>query len=218
MDKPKMTKANRGAELPKADKTLHVDHAEMTKVGMFPYLASQITSPELAAYNVINCAESQTKLSQYLDLKATTEELRAQAAAVHAGDLRRAESMLMGQATGLQSLFSSLVNRAHGAELLSQFETYMRMALKAQSQCRATLETLVNIKNPPVVYARQANIAHGPQQVNNGPRAENYSAPTEQSGGSHELLQDPRTPAAPFGNDPSMETVGAVYRTAHATR
>jgi len=205
-------------ELPKADKTLYVDHAEMTKVGMFPYLASQITSPELAAYAVVNCANNVGKLDQYLDLKATTGELRAQAAAVHNGDLSRAESMLMGQATGLESLFASLVNRAHGSELLPQFETYMRLALKAQSQCRATLETLANIKNPPVVYARQTNIAHGPQQVNNGPRAENYSAPTEQSGGSHELLQDSRTPAAPFGNDPSMETVGAVYRTAHATR
>lgn len=28
-------------------------------------------------------------------------------------------------------------------------------------------ETLANIKNPPVVYARQANIANGPQQINN---------------------------------------------------
>ena len=44
----------------------------------------------------------------------------------------------------------------------------MRLALKAQGQCRATLETLAAIKNPPVVFARQANIAHGPQQVNNG--------------------------------------------------
>jgi hypothetical protein len=30
-----------------------------------------------------------------------------------------------------------------------------------------TLETLATIKNPPVVFARQANIAQGPQQVNN---------------------------------------------------
>ena len=43
----------------------------------------------------------------------------------------------------------------------------MRLALKAQGQCRATLETLATIKNPPVVFARQANIAQGPQQVNN---------------------------------------------------
>lgn len=40
-------------------------------------------------------------------------------------------------------------------------------ALRAQAQSRATLETLAAIKNPPAVFAGQANIAHGPQQVNN---------------------------------------------------
>ena len=45
----------------------------------------------------------------------------------------------------------------------------MRMAMKAQNQCRMTLETLATIKNPPVVFARQANINNGgQQQVNNG--------------------------------------------------
>ena len=37
-----------------------------------------------------------------------------------------------------------------------------------------TLETLATIKNPPAVYARQANINNGgQQQVNNGSRTEN---------------------------------------------
>ena len=44
----------------------------------------------------------------------------------------------------------------------------MRIALRAQPQCRATLETLAAVKNPSsVAFVRQANIAHGPQQVNN---------------------------------------------------
>ena len=211
-----MAKKPASRELPKADKTLHVDHAEVNRLGVFPYLARQITSPELAAYTVANVAESGSKLAQYLDLKATTEELRAQAAAVHAGDLRRCESMLMGQATGLQSLFASLVNRAHGADLLPQFETYMRLALKAQSQCRATLETLANIKNPPVVYARQANIAHGPQQVNNaadGRVRESDLAPTQQTGGHRELRQDAGTPQAAVGSHTPLEALVEQHRT-----
>lgn len=57
------------------------------------------------------------------------------------------------------------------ADLLRQQETALRLALKAQSQCRATLETLANIKNPPVVYAKQANVTTNPQQINNGPQA-----------------------------------------------
>ncbi len=46
----------------------------------------------------------------------------------------------------------------------------MRLTLKAQNQYRMTLETLAAIKNPPVVFARQANInqGNGNPQLNNG--------------------------------------------------
>jgi hypothetical protein len=47
---------------------------------------------------------------------------------------------------------------------MAYLEAYLRLGLKAQSQSRATLETLSRIKNPqPVAFVRQANIAHGPQ-------------------------------------------------------
>ena len=48
------------------------------------------------------------------------------------------------------------------------------MALKAQAQIRATNSALVDLKYPrQATFVKQANIAHGPQQVNNG------TAPTE---------------------------------------
>jgi hypothetical protein len=87
---------------------------------------------------------------------------------VQGGDLKECEAMLMGQAHALQAIFMNLARRGQGAEMLNQYEAHMRLALKAQSQCRATLETLAAIKNPPTVFARQANITTGPQQVNNG--------------------------------------------------
>ena len=64
-------------------------------------------------------------------------------------------------------MFVYMANLAVKAEYVDQVDRYMRLALKAQGQCRATLETLATIKNPLVVFARQANIAQGPQQVNN---------------------------------------------------
>jgi hypothetical protein len=96
---------------------------------------------------------------------------------VNQGDMQRCEGMLMAQAQALQSIFTSLARRAGSQEYLKNYEVFLRLALKAQSQCRQTLETLSNLKNPPVVYAKQANISNGPQQVNNGipaqaPRAE----------------------------------------------
>jgi hypothetical protein len=48
-------------------------------------------------------------------------------------------------------------------------ENYMRMAMRAQNQCRMTLETLATIKNPPVVFAKQANINNGGQKQVNKP-------------------------------------------------
>src|SRR3546814_3695576 len=48
----------------------------------------------------------------------------------------------------------------------------MRLALKAQSQARTTIETLAEVKNPKAVaFVKQANIANN-QQVNNGDSAE----------------------------------------------
>ncbi len=88
------------------------------------------------------------------------------------GDLKQAEAMLFAQAQALQSMFVYTARQARHADKLHHQDMLMRMAMKAQAQCRATLETLANIKNPPVVFARQANInAGGQQQVNNGTAA-----------------------------------------------
>jgi hypothetical protein len=74
----------------------------------------------------------------------------------------------MNQATSLQSLYVRMTEKAFLAIQLPHFDSFMRMALRAHNQCRATLETLSAIKNPPVVIAKQATIVQGHPQVNNG--------------------------------------------------
>lgn len=130
--------------------------------------AALITSPEMATVRIIMEAEAKAGLAEHIDVPTLMEQLRTQASAVNENDLTQAEAMLINQATALQSLFAHLTEKALSGESLPQFETFMRMALRAQNQCRATLETLAAIKNPTVIYARQANFAHGNQQVNNG--------------------------------------------------
>ncbi|MCA1604572.1 MAG: hypothetical protein LC775_03635 [Acidobacteria bacterium] len=83
---------------------------------------------------------------------------------VRKNDLRECEAMLYSQAHALQAIFVDASLQVKKQGWFSASEAYMRIALKAQSQCRAALETLATIKNPPVVLARQANIAQGPQQ------------------------------------------------------
>lgn len=103
-----------------------------------------------------------------IEINALLNELSAQIADVNKGDLKRPEAMLMAQANTLDELFNNLARRASNRDSLQHMEALFRLALKAQSQCRSTLETLAAIKNPPIVYAKQANIAAGHQQVNNG--------------------------------------------------
>ena len=86
---------------------------------------------------------------------------------VVAGDMGRFERVLTNQFLTLDALFNNLAQRSGRQESFKGIEVLMRLALKAQAQARATAETLALIKNP-MPYIRQANIANGPQQVNNG--------------------------------------------------
>lgn len=159
------------------------------------------------------------------DMFALTEVLSEIIDRVQSGNLRRCESMLIGQAMGLQSIFTNLSAQAAKREGTMQMEILLRLALKAQNQCRMTLETLVNIKNPPVVYAKQANIAAGHQQVNNGVMTSSTETSTssnapEKTFSSNELLSESnnasmdieRTAKTSTINSP-VETMAAVQRT-----
>lgn len=176
--------------------------------------ATLLTSPELAAYRVIASAEH-SSMKDTLDVPTLVQTLKDQGAAACRNDMSQAEAMLMNQATALQSLFARMAERATGAEYMPNFEIFMRVALKAQSQCRATLEALAAIKNPPIVYAKQANVTTGPQQVNNVThtgRKQNQSIELlEQSNGNY---LDTGAPGASIGHDPEMATVGTVNRAA----
>jgi hypothetical protein len=175
-----------------------------------------MTSPEFAALRIVDGAESNSGLGEKIDMPSLLLVLRDQAAELHKGDLKRVESILMNQATALQSLFSRLADRGMRMDTIPGFEANMKMALRAQSQCRATLETLAAIKNPPVVYARQANVTTGPQQVNNGVQAprsrENETMQSKQSGDANELLPHTRAPRLASGDDSAMEALGEVDR------
>ena len=153
------------------------------------------------------------------------ETLRDQARAVNRGDLTQAEAMLSNQATALQNLFARLAERAISCDTVVPFEVNMRMALRAQSQCRATLETLAAIKNPQqVAFVRQANIAHGPQQVNNGVAAapsrarENESEPSKLLEANDGERLDTGTAGTASGGDQALAPVGAIDRAADERR
>lgn len=148
---------------------------------------------------------------------------------VNRNDLAASEQVLMAQSVALNAIFAELSRRAalNMGEYPDAFERYMRLALKAQGQCRATVETLAAMKNPPVVFAKQANISNGHQQVNNGVMSGHKGEPApvrahEETGSQQTKLlegiqhggtfMDAGTAATSTRGDSAVEAVGAVHR------
>lgn len=179
--------------------------------------------PEFSAMRVIQALE---ELSGGLGKRngagdyggALIKILRDQAKAVQNGSLAGLEYMLVNQATALQSLFTRLIELALYQKDMPNMESFLKLALRAQNQSRATLETLANIKNPPnVAFVKQANIAQN-QQVNNEPQAPHPRA-RENKIQRNELLEVKLGEKLDFGTTgttgrthSAMATVGKVNR------
>jgi hypothetical protein len=99
--------------------------------------------------------------------------------------------------------------------------------MKTQSQCRATLETLALLKNPPV-FAKQANISTGAQQVDDN-MGQAQVEPVPRAGLSesapNKLLEGRLVDGVDFGAEgeairgySALEAVEAVHRAADAGR
>jgi hypothetical protein len=221
-----------GALLPKAKKATPTPPATTPdKRTLKPH--EVVLSP--MAQSVIGI-QSWGKFAGEADLAELLEGQREQFKKVQAGDMQPVEAMLYGQAKTLETIFTSLARRAAANDGLKQFQVNLTLALKAQAQCRATLEALAEIKNPrPVAFVKQANISNGPQQVNNGTPPQQAVNPAqarafsgagahaeEISGPKNGLLEqqhgnylDTRAQGTAGGADPHLEAVAAGHRAAH---
>ena len=146
---------------------------------------------------------------------------------VKKGDLSECEATLAAQALTLDAMFNSLARKAarhmHGD--MRAVESCLRLALKAQGQCRATLQTLAEMKNPhPIAFVKQANIAHGHQQINNGipaaqapharAREENQIQPNELLETHHGKRLDTGAASTAGGIDSHLEALAEIDRAA----
>ncbi|MBQ0944112.1 hypothetical protein KAK07_12280 [Ideonella sp. 4Y16] len=168
-------------------------------------------APTFGDLSLTECAMVLTKTAQELDK----------------GDMSASVRLLSAQAIALNGIFGELarVGQLNMFNHPDYAERYLRLAFKAQAQSRATLEAIATIKNPPVVFARQANINNGgQQQVNNGAPVsgqgaspayaeETQSRPNELLGVTHGQGLDLGAQAAAGGINQAVETVGAVNRT-----
>lgn len=194
------------------------------KPGQTPVQAHAALAVEGLATNTVTMRQWSSHIfgEEGLDLAAAVEAVFNASIRVKQGNLGELEMLLTSQIVAMNAIFGNLASRAKTTTYIDHFDKYMRLALKAQGQCRATAETLAMMKNPPV-FTRQANIASGPQQVNNGPvlnsspaRAEiSESAPNKLLEAHGQRLDTGATSAA-GACDQALAPVGAVHGTADA--
>lgn len=149
-------------------RTFEVDRRPDDKEGA--PLARELAGAQLGSAVIVT--DFSEGLFGQVALTAAFEALKSSSTVVASGDLSSVKQMLASQAIALNTIFVEMGRRA-ALNLTAHpkaAEDRLRMAFRAQNQCRMTLETLANIVNPPTVFARQANITSGPQQVNNDMR------------------------------------------------
>jgi hypothetical protein len=83
------------------------------------------------------------------------------------GDLKHQKAMLAAQADALNSIFTEMARRAavNMGEYLGATETYMRLGLKAQAQCRATIEALDSLTSGRVQTVKHVHVNEGGQAI-----------------------------------------------------
>jgi hypothetical protein len=83
------------------------------------------------------------------------------------GDRRLASRILASQAVSLDTMFTALARRAGAnmGEYPHATDRYMRLALKAQSNCRATLEALARLHMPREQTIKHVHVNEGGQAI-----------------------------------------------------
>lgn len=87
--------------------------------------------------------------------------------AAKAGDLSHQKAMLAAQADALNSIFTEMARRAalNMGEYIGATETYMRLGLKAQAQCRATIDALDRLSSGRVQTVKHVHVNEGGQAI-----------------------------------------------------
>jgi alkylhydroperoxidase/carboxymuconolactone decarboxylase family protein YurZ len=166
----------------------------------------QLTELQLSPIinNTVTLQAMAITISDKIDLNEAVAVMKEKSKKIIAGDLSELESTLTAQVVSLNAIYNTLALRSASnlGNSLKCTEIYMRLALKAQAQCARTVEVLAAMKNPPIVFAKQANIAHGHQQVNNGVQPATHAGKTINS--SNELLSEADN--APLDTRRTLET------------
>ena len=212
--------------MPKTQEPTAPDKSRTLKVKTYNDQPPDVLTARLVTDGLFNNAVVVTEFSKSymgedVSLTHCMEALREKTEAIHSNDMKPVETLLISQALALDTMFAALARRASATidQHLDAADKFMRLALKAQSQCRTTLETLANVKNPqPYIQHNRAQY----QQVNNGVALPPEAPPArENQKQTNELLDAPNAPErldfsatqTPIQSHQDMETVASQHGT-----
>jgi len=100
-------------------------------------------------------------------IEASVDVMVEETKAVLGGDLSTLQKTLVGQAATLDVTFTELARRsfANLGEYNDAAERYMRLALKAQAGCRATIETIHKLQRPHEQVVKHVHVSEGAQAI-----------------------------------------------------
>lgn len=161
-----MTKSSKakqsGAARPVTVKTEkgETEPATMARVMVGPYLRHGIVGSDIAGKMV-------GKLPGEPNFDDFGKAIKANAQASLKGDMSLASELLTAQALSLDAMFTELTRRAtmNLGDYPLAAERYARLAFKAQSNCRASLEALAKLHQPREQTVRHVHVNEGGQAV-----------------------------------------------------
>lgn len=189
-----------------------------------PAAAAAVMAVEGIGMNAVLADSFSSKLGA-VDVTELMTRLTLTAERVATGAREDLEKILAAQSVALNAIFTelALVARQNITTNIEVFERLIRIALKAQSQSRATAESIALMQTP-TVFARQANIANGPQQINNGLPTERVARARNSGSRPNRLLEadgerlDAGTPSKAGNSNQDLATMGAIDRPQNGRR
>jgi len=100
-------------------------------------------------------------------IMASTAAIGDAMAKARNGDKAMPSDILAAQAVVLDTMFTELARRSAGnmGQYIDAAERYMRLALKAQANCRATLEALAKLHQPREQTVKHVHVNEGGQAI-----------------------------------------------------
>jgi hypothetical protein len=169
--------------------------------------------------NVVIAAAYLPGIHQDVSPQTLAALLNDQVQAISSGDLSQLEKLLLSQAIALQSMFVDLASKAREQTTRDNLQVVTSLALKSAAASRQAITALADLRMPKsVMFAKQANVTSGPQQINNGviptagaARAEGFAdRQNELLEAQHGQGLDTGTSGTPGRTDPVLAAVGAV--------